>query len=92
MNLNDDIIRKADILKSIAHPIRLCIVRGLFETGERKVTDMQHCLDVPQSTISQHLTRLKAAGIVEGKRNGVEIYYYLVNEDVKNVIKALFDF
>ncbi len=88
--MNDEMIRKADILKAIAHPVRLCIVRGLLETGECKVTDMQQCLDVPQSTVSQHLTRLKAAGIVEGKRNGVEIYYYLVNEDVKNVIRALF--
>lgn len=90
MNVNDDIIKKADILKAIAHPVRLCIARGLFESGERKVTDMQHCLEVPQSTISQHLTRLKAAGIVEGRRDGVEIYYYLVNDEVKNVIKALF--
>lgn len=88
--MNDEMIRKADILKAIAHPVRLCIVRGLLENSERKVTDMQQCLEVPQSTISQHLTRLKAAGIVEGKRNGVEIYYYLVNEDVKNVIRALF--
>lgn len=83
-------IKLANILKAIAHPVRLCIVRGLLDNGERKVTDMQQCLDVPQSTISQHLTRLKAVGIVEGKRNGVEIYYYLVNEDVKSVIKALF--
>lgn len=90
MNVNEEINRKADILKAIAHPVRLCIVKGLLENGEHKVTDIQQCLDVPQSTISQHLTRLRAAGIVEGKRNGVEIYYHLVNEEVKNVIRALF--
>ncbi len=88
--MNDEMIRKADILKAIAHPVRLCIVKGLLENGECKVTDIQQCLEVPQSTVSQHLTRLKAAGIVEGRRDGVEIYYYLVNDEVKNVIKALF--
>ncbi|SDZ38143.1 Helix-turn-helix domain-containing protein [Proteiniborus ethanoligenes] len=90
MSMNEDLVKKADILKAISHPIRLCIVKGLLENGAHNVTDMQSCLDAPQSTVSQHLTRLKAAGIVEGKREGVEIYYYLVNEEVKNVIRALF--
>jgi ArsR family transcriptional regulator len=52
------------------------------------VTAMQHCLGAPQSTVSQHLAKLKAAGIVEGRRNGVEINYYLVNEDVKKIIEV----
>jgi len=90
MNINEDLIKKAEVIKAISHPVRLCIVRGLLESGGRNVTEMQNCLDTPQSTISQHLTRLKAAGIVEGVRNGTEINYYLVNEDVKKIIKSLF--
>lgn len=90
MNINEELINTAEILKAISHPIRLCIVRGLLENGGHNVTEMQNCLDTPQSTISQHLMRLKAAGIVEGVRSGTEIKYHLVNEDVKKVIKALF--
>ena len=81
---------KAELLKAIAHPIRLCIVRGLLEQGDCNVNKMQACLDIPQSTISQHLAKLRDLGIVKGTRHGVEIYYQVVNDDLKKVIRALF--
>lgn len=80
----------SELLKVLAHPIRLCIVRGLLETGSCNVTHMQHCLNVPQSTLSQHLQKLKSAGIIEGTRNGVEINYKVCNEVVINLIDTLF--
>lgn len=81
---------KAELLKSIAHPIRLCIVKGLLEQGECNVNKMQQCLDIPQSTVSQHLTKLRDLGIIKGTRQGVEIFYRVVNEDVKRLVTALF--
>jgi DNA-binding transcriptional ArsR family regulator len=81
---------KADLLKAIAHPVRLCIVRGLLEQGECNVNKMQACLQIPQSTISQHLSKLRDTGIIKGNRHGVEIFYQVVNEDLKRVIKAMF--
>jgi len=81
----------AEVLKVLAHPVRLCIVKGLLKKGECNVTYMQSCLDTPQSTISQHLQRLKAAGIVEGKRNGLEIYYRVCNNRAANLITILFE-
>ncbi|NMM65785.1 winged helix-turn-helix transcriptional regulator [Clostridium sp. P21] len=81
----------AELLKVLAHPVRLCIVRGLLENGGCNVSHMQDCLDIPQSTISQHLQRLRSAGIVEGNRNGLEIYYTVSNEKVIRIIKELFD-
>ncbi|MFL0198890.1 ArsR/SmtB family transcription factor, partial [Clostridium sp. WILCCON 0269] len=56
----------AEILKVLAHPVRICIVKGLLDNGECNVSHMQNCLNVPQSTISQHLQKLRAAGIIEG--------------------------
>ncbi|MHC1721098.1 MAG: ArsR/SmtB family transcription factor [Clostridiaceae bacterium] len=79
----------AELLKVLAHPVRLCIVRGLIENGCCNVTYMQSCLNAPQSTISQHLQKLRAAGIVEGKRNGLEIFYRVCNEKVADLIKVL---
>ena len=65
---------KAELLKVLAHPVRLCIVKGLLENGGCcNVTYMQNCLNAPQSTVSQHLQKLKAAGIIEGKRDGLMV-------------------
>ena len=84
-------IAKAELLKAIAHPIRLCIVKGLLEEEDCNVNKIQACLQPPQSTVSQHLGKLRDLGFIKGKRLGVEIYYQVVNEDLKKVIRALFD-
>lgn len=81
----------AELLKVLAHPVRLCIVKGLIEKGECNVTYMQRCLDTPQSTISQHLQKLRSAGIVEGRRNGLEINYRVCNDKVYDLIKIMFE-
>ena len=52
---------------------------------------MQTCLDIPQSTVSQHIQKLKAAGIIEGDRTGLEINYEVRNEKVKKLIKAIIE-
>lgn len=86
----EEIKEKARLLKAISHPIRLCVVKGLMESEGYNVTKMQSCLDIPQSTLSQHLTKLKDLDIIEGKRDGVEIKYYVKNEEVKKIINTMF--
>jgi len=80
---------KAEKLKALAHPHRLCIVKGLLE-NKCNVTKIQECLGLPQSTVSQHLAKLKAAGVIVGNRNGLEVCYSVVDQDVINIIKILF--
>lgn len=88
LKYKEKLIEVADILKAISHPTRLCIVTNLmFE--DRNVNQMQNCLNVPQSTVSQHLSILKSSGIIKGTRNGTEIVYSLVDERVKFVITHL---
>ncbi len=81
---------QAELLRALAHPTRLCIVKGLMDNGPRNVSQMQSCSGLPQPSISQHLSRLRAAGIVEGERRGLEVVYRLVSEDTKRVLTALF--
>ena len=83
---------KAELLKVLAHPVRLCIVKGLLENGGCcNVTYMQNCLNAPQSTVSQHLQKLKTAGIIEGTRDGLVVNYKICNPKVKSLISVLFN-
>jgi len=79
---------KAEKLKAIAHPYRLCIIKGLMENS-CNVSKIQECLKLPQSTVSQHLSKLKSVGIVRGERNGLEICYSVVDEDVKAIMNII---
>ncbi|MCY6370868.1 ArsR/SmtB family transcription factor [Clostridium ganghwense] len=81
----------AELLKVIAHPVRLCIIRGLLEKGKCNVSTMQHCLDIPQPTVSRHLQKLKNCNIIKGERNGLEINYKVCNEKVIKLIDLLFE-
>lgn len=79
----------AELLKVIAHPVRLCIINGLINKGKCNVGYMQNCLDLPQSTISTHLSKLRAYGIIEGERNGLEISYRVKDERVIKIVNDL---
>jgi predicted transcriptional regulator len=80
---------EAEMLKALAHPVRLCIVNGLLNKGTCNVTFMQNCLDMPQSTVSQHLQKLRVAGIVKGQRIGTEISYSVNNPKVAKIVAIL---
>lgn len=81
--------QKAEILRAIAHPVRLCILRGLFRQGNSSVSNMQTCLDIPQATTSQHLAKMKAVGIIKGKRKGTQIIYTLTKvADIDKLVKS----
>ncbi|MHA0858299.1 ArsR/SmtB family transcription factor [Paenibacillus sp. CMAA1364] len=80
----------ADLLKALAHPVRLCIVRGLIDQGTCNVSHMQECLDLPQSTVSQHLQKLRTMGIVQTDRHGLEVNYSVVDPRIKTIINTFF--
>ncbi|GAA0744440.1 metalloregulator ArsR/SmtB family transcription factor [Clostridium oceanicum] len=82
--------KEAELLKVIAHPVRICIIRGLLNKGKCNVSYMKECLHLPQSTVSQHLQKLRNAGIIKGERNGLEINYSVCSEKVIKLIEVLF--
>lgn len=75
----------AETLKALAHPVRLCIVHGLSRQEQScNVSYLQECLELPQSTVSQHLQKLRTAGIIEARRHGLEVHYQLKDERIKH--------
>ncbi|MGK0468750.1 ArsR/SmtB family transcription factor [Clostridium sp.] len=80
----------AELLKVLAHPIRICIVKNLLKNGECNVGYMHTCLKIPQSTVSQHLQKLRVAGIIQGKRNGIEINYKIKDKRMGKLINSIF--
>ncbi|MBW9157414.1 metalloregulator ArsR/SmtB family transcription factor [Clostridium sp. FP2] len=79
----------AETLKVLAHPIRLCIVKGILNQGECNVSHMQSCLDIPQSTVSQHLQKLRYAGVIEGTRHGLVVNYKIKDERIIKLINSI---
>ena len=84
-----DYERQAELLKALSHPIRLEIVHGLLSAGCRNVRCMENRTGISQSCLSQHLQRLRAAGIVEAERAGNERYYRVTSEEAAALVSAM---
>ncbi|MDK2856495.1 MAG: hypothetical protein PWQ41_945 [Bacillota bacterium] len=80
---------KAELLKALGHPVRLCIVTNLLDRA-CSVGHMQDCLGLPQSTVSQHLATLRARGIIRGERQGAEVVYRVVSREAADIVRVLF--
>ncbi len=87
-NKNRDFTEESEVLKVLGHPIRLKIVAGLC-TKECNVKFIWECLGLPQATVSQHLALLKNKGIIEGKRDGVEVHYSVVHPLAIKIVEIL---
>jgi DNA-binding transcriptional ArsR family regulator len=68
--------RCAELLAALAAPERLKIVRFLAE-APHNVTEIAEMLDTPAVNVSHHLTVLKHAGLIEGKKKGRFVWYGL---------------
>lgn len=78
----------ASKLKVLGHPTRLCIVHGIAAKGCR-VKQIAEDLGVPQSVVSLHLSKLRAAGIVEGEKQGSGVCYRVADKAVLKLLELL---
>jgi DNA-binding transcriptional ArsR family regulator len=85
---NREFSQEAEIFKVLGHPVRLKIVAGLC-SKECNVKHIWECLGLPQATVSQHLALMKNKGIIEGKREGVEVHYSVIHPLARKIIKIL---
>lgn len=92
MNINDLEPRAeeaAQLLTAMANPRRLLILCNLLE-DERSVGELSRIVGLEQSPLSQHLSKLRALGLVKTRRDGQTIYYRLASEPVSQVLTTLY--
>lgn len=81
---------QADLLKALAHPTRLHIL-AILGRGEACVCHLTSVIKQRQANISQHLMVLREAGLVQDRKDGVLVYYSLVDERVLQAVAMLTD-
>lgn len=90
MEINEhELERSADILRILAHPVRLQIVHQLVRKKVLNVTQLQQILTLPQSTVSQHLHKMRSHKVLAHERKGTEVFYQVDDEKVKQTVYIL---
>ncbi|PEJ00743.1 ArsR/SmtB family transcription factor [Bacillus wiedmannii] len=77
-----------DVLKVMAHPVRLQIVNELMKHQMCNVTQLTEILKLPQSTVSQHLSKLRGT-VLRAERKGLEMHYYIDNAKARQIVGIL---
>ena len=79
----------ANMLKAIAHPMRLTILNHLEEGKKLTVTEIHNRLSIEQSTTSHHLGILKDKGVLASQRKGKNTFYYLKHDNLSRIIDCV---
>lgn len=81
----------SDFLKGLASPQRLLILCHLSD-GEKSVSDLIEATGIAQTSMSQHLSKLKDEHIVEFRRDHRTLYYSISNTAAKQIMDVLYDY
>jgi ArsR family transcriptional regulator len=82
--------RQAEICKAFANPMRLKII-DLLTHGDCRCSEMQAELEISKANLSQHLAKLKTAGVVLVRREGKEVVCSLAMPEVKSACNIIRD-
>jgi ArsR family transcriptional regulator len=93
--VEDELYEKQVVIcKAFANPVRLKIL-DLVAKRDRSVSDLHRLLEISEANLSQHLSVLKAAGVVTTRRTGKQVHCHLALPEVKqacalirNVLRA----
>jgi DNA-binding transcriptional ArsR family regulator len=80
---------RVQLLKELAHPLRLRVVERLGQLGPAPVSALAAALDTPMPELSNHLRRLREAQLVEVRREGRQAVYVLGDTGVERLLPLL---
>jgi DNA-binding transcriptional ArsR family regulator len=78
-----------EIMRAVAHPIRLSIVDLLSEKGPLSVSDIHNQLGIEQAIASHHLGILRNKGVVDSQREGKKTIYELRDTNIHGLIDIM---
>ena len=78
----------AELFRVMSAPMRLKIISSLC-TSEKNVTQLLTEINTTQPNMSQHLNTLYHAGVLGKRRDGVQIFYRIVNERAAQMCRAV---
>ncbi len=91
MIASDELLHRiAEVLKAMADPTRLKILHSLHY-GERCVSDILEVVGGSQANVSKHLSVLKRAGLVDCRRDGLNVFYRIIDEGVFTICRNVCD-
>ncbi|MFC6094330.1 ArsR/SmtB family transcription factor [Saccharothrix lopnurensis] len=80
----------AESFRLLADPTRIKVLWALLQ-GESSVACLAELAGAAPTAVSQHLAKLRLAGLVKGRREGTFVYYSAANDHVRGLLKqALF--
>ncbi len=82
--------RASRLMKTLGHKDRLMILCHLAD-GEKSVGQIAGLLELSQSPLSQHLSRMRKEGLVTTRRDAQTIYYSLKSGETAKIVEVLFE-
>jgi len=82
--------RASALMKTLGHKDRLMILCHLA-SGEKSVGQIADLLEIPQSPLSQHLSRMRKEGLVDTRREAQTIYYSLKSGEASRIVEVLYE-
>ena len=79
----------AEMLKAIAHPVRVAIVEMLSSDKQLNVTEIYESLKIEQAVASHHLSILKNKGVLLSERSGKNCIYSLKHQRLSQIIECI---
>ncbi len=83
------LVDMADVLRVLAHGHRLRIIEFLDLGGAAPVHRMVEKLGGAQGTLSQHLSKMRAAGLIRAERRGKEVWYTIANPAALTILNCM---
>ena len=82
--------RASSLMKTLGHRDRLMILCHLAG-GEKSVGQIAELLQISQSPLSQHLSRMRKEGLVDTRREAQTIFYSLKSGEASRIMEVLYD-